>query len=183
MLGKHDMTAQLREWVFAERNPPSIAYVVLSAAAAVISYAIARHFCLPEPYWAPMATVIVMQVTLSATFPVAVQYVMGTAVGAAVGAATDMYFHPSVAAFGAAIVLVGLLCVAFRIEGSAFRYASITFVIVTLVPRSTSNWLVALNRFFEVSIGTAGGLVLFAIWQKIDLKFPVKVRHAPSAGS
>ncbi len=182
MVDNRDMSAQLRKWVIAQDNPPSIAHVVLSALTAVVSYVIARLFRLPEAYWAPMSTLLVMQLTLGAAFPIAVQYVVGTAVGAAVGAVTDIYFHTSVSVFGAAIVLVGLLCVALRVERSAFRYASITLVIVMLVPRSTSGRLVALHRFLEVSIGIAVGLVLFAVWQKMDLKFSVKVRHAPSVG-
>lgn len=181
MVDNCDMSGQLRKWVIANDNPPSIAHVVLSALAAVVSYVIAGLFRLPEAYWAPMSTLIVMQLTLSAAFPIAVQYVVGTAVGAAGGAATDTYFHTSVRAFGAAIV-VGLLCVALRTETSAFRYASITLVIVMLVPRSTSGRLVALHRFFEVSIGIAVGLVLFAVWQKIDLEFSVKVSPASSVG-
>ena len=33
-----------------------------------------------------------------------------------------------------------------------------------LVPRSTSAWLVAIHRFFEVSLGIAVGLMLSASW-------------------
>ena len=182
MVNNRDMSAQLRERVIARHNPPSIAFVVLSALAAAMSYVIARLFRLPEAYWAPMSTLMVMQLTLNAAFPIAVQYVLGTAVGATVGAGIGIYFQTSVTAFAAAIVLVGLLFVALRIERSAFRYASITLVIVMLVPRSTGGELVALHRFFEVSIGIAVGLVLFAVWQKIDLKFSVKVRHPSSIG-
>ena len=182
MVNNHQMSAQLGEWVIAKDNPPSIAYVVLSALAAVVSYLIARLFRLPEAYWAPMSTLIVMKLTLSSALPIAVQYVVGTAVGAAVGAGTDIYFHASVCSFGAAVVVVGLLCVALRVTRSAVRYASITLVIVMLVPRSTSGRLVALHRFFEVSIGLAVGLVLFALWQNIDLKRSANVRQAASAG-
>jgi uncharacterized membrane protein YgaE (UPF0421/DUF939 family) len=178
MVDNRDLGEQLREWVIARRDPPSIAHVVLSALAAMVSYVIARLFHLPEAYWAPMSALIVMQLTLRAAFPIAIQYVVGTAMGAAVGAVSDIYFHTSIWALGFAILLVGSLCVALRIERSAFRYANITLVIVMLVPRSTSARLVALHRFFEVSIGIAVGLVLFALWQKIDLKFPVKARHA-----
>jgi uncharacterized membrane protein YccC len=178
MVDNRDMTGQLRRWVIAKKNPPSIAHVVLSTLAAVVSYVIARLFRLPEAYWAPMSALIVMQLTLSAAFPIAVQYVVGTAVGAAVGAVTDIYFHTSILTFGAAIVFVGLLCVALRVERSAFRYANITLVIVMLVPRSASGGLVALHRFFEVSIGIAVGLMVFGVWVKIDLTFSVKARHA-----
>jgi len=182
MIDNLDMSEQLREWVIARRDPPSIAHVLLCALAATVSYVIARLFRLPEAYWAPMSALIVMQLTLRAAFPIAVQYVVGTAIGAAVGAVSDIYFHTSVRALGAAIVLVGLLCVALHIERSAFRYANITLVIVMLVPRSTSGGLVAFRRFWEVSIGIAVGLILFAVWQKIDLKFLVKASDAPSVG-
>ena len=172
---------QLR-WIIAKDNPPSIAHVCLAAIAALVSYLIAALFRLPEAYWAPMSTLIVMQITFNAALPVAVQYVAGTAAGAAVGAATDAYAHGSVWAFAAAILFIGFLCVALRVERSSFRYASITLVIVMLVPRSTSARLVALHRFFEVSIGIAVGLALFAIWQKLALRFSVNTREASSLG-
>ncbi|HEV2728611.1 MAG TPA: FUSC family protein [Terriglobales bacterium] len=182
MAKNHEMVARFSEWVIAQNNPPSIALVGLSAVATVTSYLIARLFSLPEAYWAAIASLMTMQLTLSAALPVAVQYVAGTAAGAAVGAVTDIYFHASVWVFAAAVVLVGLACVALRIERSAFRYASVTLVIVLLVPRPTSAPIVALHRFFEVTIGIAVGLVLFAIWQRIDLKLSLKAKRVSSAG-
>lgn len=181
MVSNRDNNGQLR-WIIARENPLSIAHVGLAAIAAVVSYLIAHLFRLPEAYWAPMSTLIVMQLTLSAALPIAVQYVAGTAAGATVGAAADAYGHGSVGAFAAAIVLVGLLCAVLHVERSAFRYASITLVIVMLVPRSTSARLVALHRFFEVSIGIAVGLALFAIWPKIGLRLSVNARQASSVG-
>jgi uncharacterized membrane protein YccC len=181
MINNHDVGEQFSQWMIAKDHPPSIAYVVLSALAAIVSYLIARMFHLPEAYWAAMSTLIVMKLTLDAALPIAVQYVVGTAFGAAVGAITDTYFHTSVWSFGAAIVVVGLLCVALRVTRSAFRYAGITLVIVLLVPRPTSAPMVAIHRFFEVTIGIVVGLVLFAIWQKIDLTLSVKAGHASSA--
>ena len=82
MVNNHEMSAQFGEWVIAKDHPPSIAYVVLSAFAAVVSYLIAHLFHLPEAYWAPMSTLIVMKLTLSAALPIAVQYVVGTALQA-----------------------------------------------------------------------------------------------------
>ncbi len=181
MVSNPGIDGQLR-WIIAKENPQSIAHVGLAAIAALVSYLIAHLFRLPEAYWAPMSTLIVMQLTLNAALPVAAQYVAGTAVGAAVGAAIDAYGHGSVWAFAAAVVFVGLMCVVLRVERSAFRYASITLVIVMLVPRSTSARLVALHRFFEVSIGIAVGLALFAIWQRIGLRLSVKASQASSVG-
>jgi uncharacterized membrane protein YccC len=181
MVSYRDIHGQLR-WIIAKENPPSIAHVGLASIAALVSYLIAHLFRLTEAYWAPMSTLIVMQMTLNAALPVAVQYIAGTAAGAAVGAATDACGHGSVWAFAAAVVFIGLLCVVLRVERSAFRYASITLVIVMLVPRSTSARLVALHRFFEVSIGIAVGLALFAIWQRIDLRLSVKASQTSSVG-
>ena len=181
MFSDRGINGQLR-WIIAKENPPSIAHVCLVAIAVLVSYLVAALFHLPEAYWAPMSTLIVMQITFSAALPVAVQYVAGTAAGAAVGAATDAYVHGSVWAFPAAVVVIGFLCVVLRMERSSFRYASITLVIVMLVPRSTSARLVALHRFFEVSIGIAVGLALFAIWQRVALRLWVKAREASSLG-
>jgi len=173
MFSDRVMNEQLR-WIIAKENPLSIPQVCLAAIAALVSYLIAAQFGLAEAYWAPMSTLIVMQLTFSAAMPVAVQYVAGTAAGAAVGAATDAYVHGSVWAFAAAVVFIGSFCVVLRVERSSFRYASITLVIVMLVPRSTSARLVALHRFFEVSIGIAVGLALFAIWQRVGVRLSVK---------
>jgi len=181
MVRSSGINGQLR-WILAKDNPLSIAQVCLAATAAVVSYSIARLFRLPEAYWAPMSTLIVMQLTLSAAFPIAVQYVAGTAAGAAVGAVTDSYFHASVWGFEAAVILVGLLCVVLRVERSAFRYASVTLVIVLLVPRPTTAPITALHRFYEVSIGIAVGLVLFAMWQRLGLILSARSRQASSVG-
>src|SRR5215475_14884750 len=127
MFSDRSVNGQLR-WIIAEENPLSMAHVFLAAIAALVSYLIAVLFGLPEAYWAPMSTLIVMQLTFSAALPGAVEYVAGTATGAAVGAVTDAYVHGSVWAFAAAVVFIGFLCVVLRVERSSFRYASITLV-------------------------------------------------------
>ena len=179
MFSDRRINGQLR-WIIAQENPPSIAHVCLAAIAALVSYLIAALFRLPEAYWAPMSTLIVMQLTFSAALPVAIQYVAGTAAGAAVGAAADAYGHGSVWAFAAAVLVIGFLCVVLGVERSSFRYASITLVIVMLVPRSTSARLVAFHRFFEVSIGITVGLALFAIWQRAALRLSLEAREVSS---
>jgi len=181
MLSDRGINRQLL-WIIAKENPLSVAQVCLAAVAALVSYLIAALCGLPEAYWAPMSALIVMQLTFSAALPVAVQYVAGTAAGAVVGAVSDAYVHGSVWAFAAAVVFIGVLCVVLRVERSSFRYASITLVIVMLVPRSTSARLVALHRFVEVSLGIAVGLALFAIWQRAALRLSVKTRELSPLG-
>jgi len=59
-------------WIIAKENPLSISHVCLAATAALVSYLIAGLFRLPEAYWAPMSTLIVMQLTFNAALPVEV---------------------------------------------------------------------------------------------------------------
>jgi len=156
---------QFARW-FITKDPPSLFYVAQTTVAAVLSYLIARLFALPEAYWAPMSTLIVMQSTLNAALPISVQHFLGTAIGATVGAITATYFRENVWSFGIDVFLIGLLCVVLRVERSAYRYASITLLIVMLVTRSASAQSIAIHRFFEVSIGIAVGLLVFVFWPR-----------------
>jgi uncharacterized membrane protein YgaE (UPF0421/DUF939 family) len=155
---------QVGNLIVARENPASLVHAARTAVAAVVSYLIARLFRLPEAYWAPISTLIVMQSTLGAALPVSMQRFAGTAIGAAVGAAGATYFPENVWAFGVAVFVIGILCAGLRVERSAYRYASITLVIVMLVTRSNHPWLIAIHRFFEVSLGIAVGLLLSALW-------------------
>jgi uncharacterized membrane protein YgaE (UPF0421/DUF939 family) len=47
---------------------------------------------------------------------------------------------------------------------NAYRYASITLAIILLIPRSAAAWIIALHRFFEVSVGIIVALAVVAVW-------------------
>jgi uncharacterized membrane protein YgaE (UPF0421/DUF939 family) len=145
-----------------------------------VSYLIASLFRLPDPYWAAISTLVVMQSTLGAALPISAQRFAGTAIGAAVGAAGDTWFDGGLWAFGIAVLLVGLFCAALRVERGAYRYAGITLAIVMLVPRSVSPWLIATHRFIEVSVGIAVGLVLSAVWPERPSPTPAERTKEPS---
>src|SRR5271165_4559417 len=155
---------QLRRLIIAKENPSSITQSARTAVAAVVSLLVAHLFRLPEAYWAAISTLIVMQSTLGAALPISAQRFAGTAVGAVVAALVGTHFPGNVLVFGIAVFVIGLVCAAFRVERSAYRYASITLAIVMLVPRSNNEWVIAVDRFFEVSIGIAVGLAFTAIW-------------------
>jgi uncharacterized membrane protein YgaE (UPF0421/DUF939 family) len=160
---------QLSKLIVARENPSSLANAARTAVAAIASYLVARLFQLPEAYWAPISTLIALQPGLGAALPISMQYFIGTAIGAAVGAVTAAHFGGSVWAFGLAVFLIGLLFAVLSIERSAYRYASVTLVIVMLIPRSASVWLIAIHRFFEVSLGLAVGLLLSEFWPEARL--------------
>jgi uncharacterized membrane protein YgaE (UPF0421/DUF939 family) len=113
-----------------------------------------------------------MQSTLGATLLISVERIAATALGALAGALLANYFTGNLAIFASAVFVLGLLCAAFRMEKSAYRYASITLAIIVLIPRSNPAWIVALHRFFEVSVGIVVALALAAVWPE----------HQPESG-
>jgi uncharacterized membrane protein YgaE (UPF0421/DUF939 family) len=84
--------------------------------------------------------------------------------GASVGAVEANYFGANLVAFTVAIILIGLLSYGFRLERTAYRYASVTLTIIVLIPRSNPAWIVALHRFIEVSVGIIVALIVVALW-------------------
>ena len=156
--------ALVKLWKWEPENLPSVIHSIRTAIAATISLAVARLFGLPEAYWAAIATLVVMQSTLGATLLTSVERIVATALGALAGALLANYFTGNLLVFAAAVFVLGLLCAAFRMEKSAYRYASITLAIIVLIPRSHAAWVVALHRFFEVSVGIVVALALAAVW-------------------
>ena len=105
-----------------------------------------------------------MQSTLGATLTLSIERIIATAVGASIGALEANFLGANLVAFALAIFLVGLLSIAFRLEKTAYRYASVTLAIVVLIPRSNPPWYVALHRFIEVSVGIIVALAVVAVW-------------------
>src|SRR5438067_1012965 len=78
--------------------------------------------------------------------------------------ARGQFFGANLVTFAVAIVFIGLLSIAFRLEKTAYRYASITLAIIVLIPRSAPAWIIALHRFLEVSVGIIVALAVVALW-------------------
>jgi uncharacterized membrane protein YccC len=137
---------------------------VRTAIAAVASLLVARAFRLPEAYWAPITTLVVMQTNLGDTIKDGWQRFVGTALGAVAGALLATYFGPSAIIFGAGVLALGLICAILHLDRPAYRFAGITLAIVILVARASPPWVIAAHRFFEVSVGIAVGLAITALW-------------------
>ena len=146
-----------------EKNLPSITHAIRTAVAASASVLIARLVQMPEAYWAAIATLVVMQSTLGATLTLSIERVVATAVGASAGALEANFFGANLVAFAVAIVLIGLLSIAFRLEKTAYRYASVTLAIIVLIPRSAPAWIIALHRMTNRALlGQRPSLGVFA---------------------
>src|SRR6184192_1767008 len=164
VLARVTKIALVKLWKWEPQNLPSAIHSIRTAIAATISFAVARLFGLPEAYWAAIATLVVMQSTLGATLLISVERIAATALGALAGALLATWFTGNLFIFVVAVFVLGLLCTAFRMEKSAYRYASITLAIIVLIPRSNPAWIIALHRFFEVSVGIVVALALAAVW-------------------
>jgi len=134
-----------------------------TALAAVVSYLIARVLRMPEAYWATILTIVVMQSTLGAALPISWERFVGTILGATAGGSIATYFQGNLAAYGAGVFLLGVLCAILKV-GTAYRFAGITLTITMLIPRGRDPWVVAEHRFIEVSVGIVVGLVMSALW-------------------
>jgi uncharacterized membrane protein YgaE (UPF0421/DUF939 family) len=155
---------QMKFWSWQKESLPSVAHSIRTAVAATGSVIVARLVQMPEAYWAAIATLVVMQSTLGGTLTLSIERIVATAVGASVGAVEANYFGANLIAFMLAIFFIGLVSFAFRLEKTAYRYASVTLAIIVLIPRTNPAWIVALHRFIEVSVGIIVALVVVALW-------------------
>ena len=144
-------------------------HAVRTGMAAAASLAVARLFDMPEAYWAPITTLIVMQSTLGAAWAISKQRLIGTALGAAMGALMVNYFDRGIIAFGLAIFALGLICGIFRLDQAAYKFAGITLAIVMLIVRADAIWITGIHRFLEVSLGIAVALLFAGVWPRREL--------------
>jgi len=135
---------------------------VRTTIAAVVSLLLARILKLPDPYWASISAIVIIQSTLDPR-TVSWQRFAGTALGAALGALIGTFFPSTVLVYAVAIFLCGALCALLRVRG-AYRFAAITLSIVLLIAHQRPAWIVASHRFVEVSLGIAVALGLAELW-------------------
>ena len=100
------------------------------------SLLVARLFRLPEADWAPITTLVITQSSLGAALAVSWQPLVGTAVGAVVGAIAASYFKPRALVFAYSVLVSGLICGLLRSDQASYRFGGITLAIVMLVPRA-----------------------------------------------
>ena len=162
MAGEREGPAGWGGWVI-------LVHSARTAVAAVASVLVARLFRLPEAYWAPITTIVITQSSLGAALKVSWQRIVGTALGAVVGAIVASQFGPHVLVFGASVFLLGLLCPLALADRSAYRFGGITLAVVLLIPRAGPAWEIAFHRFAEVSIGIGVALILTVAWPEREV--------------
>src|SRR5580658_2181898 len=151
-------------WTLSRASSQAIQHSLRTAIAAVVALAAAELLRLPDPYWAPITTLVVLQSTLGASWAVSLRRLGGTALGAATGALACIWFGANLAVYGICILLMGLICAVLRTDNSAYRFAGIALTIVMITPQTAPAWIIGLHRFTEVSLGIVVGLLLTFIW-------------------
>ena len=141
---------------------------VRTALAAIVSLVVARLFGLPEAYWAPVTTLVITQSSLRETLSLSWHRFIGTALGALVGVIVAIQIGPNLLAFGAGVLVLGLLCALVGSDRTAYRFGAVTLAIVLLVPRTNSAWHMAFHRLAGVSLGIGVALVLTVLWPESD---------------
>jgi len=135
---------------------------VRTALATVLSLLIARRLKLPEFYWAPISTIVIVLSTIN-PLTLAWQRFVGTALGAVLGALFAGLFRITWIVYGAGIFLCGIFSGLLRLH-AASRFAAITFSIVLLIAHDRPPTIVAMHRFLEVSLGIAVALLVTIAW-------------------
>lgn len=141
---------------------------VRTALAAMVSLVVARLFGLPEAYWAPVTTLVITQSSLRETLSLSWHRFIGTTLGALVGVIVAIHIGPNLFAFGAGVLVLGLLCALVGSDRTAYRFGAVTLAIVLLVPRANSAWHMAFHRFAGVSLGIGVALVLTVLWPESE---------------
>ena len=140
--------------------PPAVAQLAIrTTAGAVVTYAVAVGLGLPQAVWAVITALVVMQVSVGATIGAGIDRMTGTLGGAVVGAIVAMV-QPSLGLpdyLALALAVAPLAAVA--AVRPRLRIAPLTAAIILLAaPPDVSAPVAALERIFEIALGTAVGL-------------------------
>lgn len=159
------MVCSMVRYVRLKPPPPAdFMNAARTAVATVISLLLARTLLrLPEFYWAPISTIVILLSTID-PLTLAWQRFVGTALGAGLGALIATFFNPNWMVYGAGIFICGILSSILRI-GTAYRFAAIAMTIVLLILHNRAPWIVAVHRFVEVSLGIAIALLVTLVWK------------------
>ena len=158
-------------------TPESLVTAARTTLGTVIAVLAARLLRLPEFYWAPISTIVILLSTID-PLTLAWQRFAGTAVGALLGAFIASIPHHDALSFnwaiyGAGIFVCGMVSSALRLR-SAYRFAAITLTIVLLIPHRSAPWIIATHRFIEVSLGIAIALLITLTWRVPAPAVPAK---------
>lgn len=137
----------------------------LAAALALVAY---RSLHLPHGYWAVISAIIVMQSNLGSLLQASTYRLLGTAIGAVVGAIMFWAAETNVVSIFFAIAVTLLICTWLKLQ-DAMRLAGVTVAIVMLIGQEMPLHA-GVNRFIDVALGIVSAVVVSLAW-------PSRARH------
>jgi uncharacterized membrane protein YgaE (UPF0421/DUF939 family) len=147
---------------FKNLTSVAVAQAFKTGLAAVLSTYLAELLHLPQGYWAAITAIVVMQSQVHATLAASRDRLVGTAIGAFVGALFMAFVGDTLLCFGAAVILTMLICHLTGLDQS-YRLACVTVAIIMLIPGPYAPWALAAHRFTEVALGIVIALAVNAI--------------------
>jgi len=130
--------------------------------AAALSFLAYKALHLPHGYWAVISAIIVMQSNLGRSIITGLERLMGTAIGAIVGALAVATVGVNSVGLLFAVAATMALCSSTRLQTSQ-RLAGVTASIVMLIGEG-SAWHAGLNRFIDVALGIVVALLVSVVW-------------------
>lgn len=158
------MKERVNNWIVAIDMRSWAPHSARTAIAAAIALGIANLARLPEAFWAPITTLIVMQSTLGVALAVSKDRLIGTVLGAIFGVVLANYIAVPSVSLAIGVFVLGLLCAVLRLNLAAYRFAGVTLAVIVLITRAQAPWLIGLYRLSEVALGIVVGLATSAIW-------------------
>ncbi|MGH7210936.1 MAG: FUSC family protein, partial [Acetobacteraceae bacterium] len=135
-------------------------------AGCALAYGSARLIGLPEGYWALVTAVVVTQPDLPHTLAASRTRIVGTLIGAAVGAAAIVgrrHGQPTLPLYAAGMVPLALLTAAWP----SLRLSCVTLIVVFLAPVGEGAFLWPMDRVLEIVLGTLAALLVSLVrWPK-----------------
>ena len=162
----------MKFWSWQKENLPSVAHSIRTAVAATGSVLLARLVQMPEAYWAAIATLVVMQSDSRWHSKASIERITDfeslkvlrrDGYGRINRSRRGKLFRSESDRIHACGFFYWPGLVSFRLEKTAYRYASVTLAIIVLIPRTNPAWIVALHRFIEVSVGIIVALIVVAL--------------------
>jgi uncharacterized membrane protein YccC len=130
--------------------------------AGVVSILAAKLLKLPQGYWAAISAFIVMGSDVGTTMAASRDRLIGTAIGAVLGAVFATFWGVHLLSFGVAVAATALICESLGL-GKNYRLACVTVAIIMLINTAVAPWKASTYRFLEVALGIIVALLITAL--------------------
>ena len=140
--------------------------------AAGSSIAIAQFLELQYPIYALIAAVIVLDLSPSKTLQLAVQRLLGTLLGAAVGAVLSYSLPPGPLAIGASVLVAMLLTYVVHLQAAAKLAGYVCGIVV--LSHGANAWSYALYRVIETFLGIAMAVLVSLVPKLLRVEIPTE---------